>query len=237
MATLPPKKGEKRENGNPNAVMPPPAPATGATRAVEPDVPVQLRELLGVLLEVRNGNFGVRVPGHWTGLLGKIGDAFNDVVSANQRMAEQLGHVGQVVGKEGKTRQRVKFTGQSGAWADMEQSVNTLIEDLLWPTTEVTRALAAVAQGNLSQTMRLDVDGRPLQGEFLRSATIVNSMIKQLGRVHLGGDARGARGRHRRKARRPGRRAGRERRVEGPHRERQLHGQQPHRRRSATSPR
>ena len=89
--------------------------------------------------------------------------------------------MGQVVGKEGKTRQRVKFTGQSGAWADMEQSVNTLIDDLLWPTTEVTRALAAVAQGNLSQTMRLDVDGRPLQGEFLRSATIVNSMIKQLG--------------------------------------------------------
>ena len=63
----------------------------------------------------------------------------------------------------------------------MEQSVNTLIDDLLWPTTEVTRALAAVAQGDLSQTMRLDVDGRPLQGEFLRSATIVNSMIKQLG--------------------------------------------------------
>ena len=89
--------------------------------------------------------------------------------------------MGQVVGKEGKTRQRVQFAGQSGAWADMEQSVNTLIDDLLWPTTEVTRALAAVAQGDLSQTMRLDVDGRPLQGEFLRSATIVNSMIKQLG--------------------------------------------------------
>jgi methyl-accepting chemotaxis protein len=63
----------------------------------------------------------------------------------------------------------------------METSVNTLIEDLLWPTTEVTRSLDAVAQGDLSQTMRLDVDGRPLQGEFLRSATIVNSMIKQLG--------------------------------------------------------
>ncbi|MGZ6130687.1 MAG: HAMP domain-containing protein, partial [Myxococcaceae bacterium] len=181
MASLPPKKGEKRENGNPNVLLPPPGPNTGAPETAEPVVPLQLRELLGVLLEVRNGNFGVRVPGHWTGLLGKIGDAFNDVVSANERMAEQLGHVGQVVGKEGKTRQRVKFTGQSGAWADMEQSVNTLIEDLLWPTTEVTRALAAVAQGNLSQTMRLDVDGRPLQGEFLRSATIVNSMIKQLG--------------------------------------------------------
>ena len=85
-----------------------------------------------------------------------------------------------MVGREGKTRQRVKFGLSSGAWGEMETSVNTLIDDLLWPTTEVTRAIAAVAQGDLLQTVRLDVDGRPLQGEFLRSATIVNTMIKQL---------------------------------------------------------
>ena len=63
----------------------------------------------------------------------------------------------------------------------METSVNSLIDDLLWPTAEVTRTIEAVAQGNLLQAMRLDVDGRPLRGEFLRSATIVNTMIKQLG--------------------------------------------------------
>ena len=62
----------------------------------------------------------------------------------------------------------------------METSINQLIDDLLWPTTEVTRTIRAVAQGDLLQTMRLDVDGRPLEGEFLRSATIVNTMIKQL---------------------------------------------------------
>src|SRR5690606_11535840 len=50
----------------------------------------------------------------------------------------------------------------------------------LWPTREVTRAIAAVAQGDLLETVRLEVDGRPLEGEFLRSATIVNTMIKQL---------------------------------------------------------
>ena len=63
----------------------------------------------------------------------------------------------------------------------MEVSVNTLVDDLLRPTTEVTRAIAAVAKGNLTQTVQLDVDGRPLEGEFLRSATIVNTMIQQLG--------------------------------------------------------
>jgi methyl-accepting chemotaxis protein len=158
-------------NGNGGDLPPPPS----------LDADGELREVLRVLSAVREGDFSVRLPGHWSGLVGKIADTVNDVVSANQSMAAQLERVGQVVGKEGKTRQRVRFTSQGGAWAEMESSVNTLMEDLLWPTTEVTRALAAVAQGDLAQTMRLDVEGRPLQGEFLRSATIVNSMIKQLG--------------------------------------------------------
>ncbi len=140
-----------------------------------------LHELLGALQAMRGGDFSVRLPGHQLGVLGKIADTFNDIVAANERMAGQLERVGQTVGREGKTRQRVKFGMPSGAWVEMESSVNTLIDDLLWPTTEVTRAIAAVAQGDLLQTVRLDVDGRPLEGEFLRSATIVNTMIKQLG--------------------------------------------------------
>src|SRR5476651_109688 len=95
-------------------------------------------------------------------------------------MAQQIERVGEVVGKEGKTRQRVTLGSDKGAWGEMESSVNALIDDLLWPTAEVTRSIEAVAQGDLLVTMRLDVDGRPLKGEFLRSATIVNTMIKQL---------------------------------------------------------
>src|SRR5205085_1167088 len=120
------------------------------------------------------------MTGDHLGIEGKIADTFNEIVAANQRMAQQLERVGQVVGREGKTRQRVKFGLASGSWADMEGSVNTLIDDLLWPTREVTRAVAAVAQGDLLQTVQLDVDGRPLGGEFLQSANIVNTMIKQL---------------------------------------------------------
>ncbi len=96
-------------------------------------------------------------------------------------MADELARVGQVVGREGKTRQRMRFARSDGAWGEMQISFNTLIDDLVRPTTDVTRAVTAVAQGNLLQTVRLDVEGRPLEGEFLRSATIVNTMIKQLG--------------------------------------------------------
>ena len=139
-----------------------------------------MQDLLHALQAMRAGDFSVRMTGDHLGIEGKIADTFNEIVAANQRMAQQLERVGQVVGREGKTRQRVKFDLSSGSWADMEGSVNTLIDDLLWPTREVTRAVAAVAQGDLLQTVQLDVDGRPLGGEFLQSATIVNTMIKQL---------------------------------------------------------
>ena len=140
----------------------------------------ELRELLHALQAMRVGDFSVRMAGDQVGIIGKVADTFNEIVAANQRMARQLERVGQVVGREGKTRQRVRFGLSEGAWGEMETSVNALIDDLLWPTTEVTRAIAAVAQGDLLQTVQLDVDGRPLKGEFLRSAEIVNTMIKQL---------------------------------------------------------
>ncbi|HZC66117.1 MAG TPA: HAMP domain-containing protein, partial [Candidatus Dormibacteraeota bacterium] len=129
---------------------------------------------------MRDGDFSVRLPGSWTGLAGKLADTFNEIVTANQQIANDLERLGKVVGKEGRTRERARFHPSHGAWGDMEVSVNTLVDDLLRPTTEVTRAIAGVAQGNLTQTIRLDVDGRPLEGEFLRSATIVNTMIQQL---------------------------------------------------------
>src|SRR6266478_4066638 len=144
-------------------------------------VPPDLGVILACLQTMRAGDFSVRLPGSWTGLAGKIADTFNDIVAVNQQMAHELKRVGQVVGKEGKTRERARFHESRGEWGEMEASVNTLVEDLLRPTTEVTRAIAGVAQGNLTQTVRLDVDGRPLEGEFLRSANIVNTMIQQLG--------------------------------------------------------
>ena len=162
-------------------------PATGRTKSPAPpevayklnggssgEEGVALSTLLTALQALRAGDFSVRVPASANGTLGKIADTFNDIVAANERMAQELEQVGQVVGQEGKTRQRVKLGLASGAWAEMESSINTLIDDLLWPTTEVTRAIAAVAQGDLLQTVPLDVDGRRLKGEFLarpRSST------------------------------------------------------------------
>ncbi|MFZ0499533.1 MAG: HAMP domain-containing protein, partial [Steroidobacteraceae bacterium] len=141
---------------------------------------LDLREILRALQSVRDGDFSVRLPGDKAGLAGKVADTFNEIVGSSERLASELERAGRIVGKEGRTRHRVGLDRRSGSWGAMEASVNTLIDDLLWPTTEVTRAIAAVAKGDLSQTMSLEVDGRPLQGEFLRSASIVNAMIEQM---------------------------------------------------------
>jgi len=141
---------------------------------------VPQRELLKALQAVRGGDFSARLPGDRTGIEGKIADTFNDIVAANALMAAELKRVGSAVGKKGQTRQRVRFLPLPGKWGEMGSSINELMDDLLWPITEVTRAVSAVAQGDLLRTVPLEADGRPLEGEFLRSATIVNTMIQQL---------------------------------------------------------
>ena len=157
-------------------------PGNGHGQVNSPGEPTtaELGIILASLQRMHEGDFSVRLPGSWVGLPGKIADTFNDIVAANEQMADELARVGQAVGKEGRIRERTRLREAKGAWGEMETSINTLVDDLLRPTTEVTRAIAAVAQGSLNEKVRLDVDGRPLEGEFLRTANIVNTMIQQL---------------------------------------------------------
>ena len=141
--------------------------------------PTDLHELHQAMEAMRAGDFSVRLPAGRDGPLGRIAVLFNEIVGANQNMAQQLERIGRLVGEPGRPASGCA-SASTGTWGDMERSVNGLIDDLVWPTTEVTRVIGAVAQGDLLQTVRLDVDGRPLKGEFLRSATIVNTMIEQL---------------------------------------------------------
>ena len=170
----------------------------------KPEIDIDLKKLLRALQAVRDGDFSVRLPSDQTGIGGKIADTFNEIIASNQRVARELERAGQMVGKEGKTRHRITVDRRSGAWGAMETSINTLIDDLLWPTTEVTRTITAVAKGDLSQThaarSRRPAAARrvPALGDHRQHDDRAD------GRVHLRSDARGARSRHRRQARRPG---------------------------------
>src|SRR5262245_35535180 len=140
----------------------------------------EMTALLGALHALRRGRTGVRLPADWTGVAGKVADAFNEVVELNERLTEELAHISRVVGKDGKLSQRLSLGDVGGFWRESIGSVNDLIEALVHPTTETARVIGAVAQGDLSKTMALEIDDRPLQGEFLRTAKTINTMVDQL---------------------------------------------------------
>ena len=85
-----------------------------------------------------------------------------------------------VVGRDGRIGQRASIGPVGGGWAGYIDAVNALVTDLTQPTAEMSRVLGSVARGDLSQRMTLDIDGRPLKGELLKSSKIVNTMVDQL---------------------------------------------------------
>ncbi|TWO71997.1 HAMP domain-containing protein [Caenimonas sedimenti] len=139
------------------------------------------RTLLGGLSDLKKGNTSAELPHDWTGMYGKVADAFNDVVAENVRMSQELARLSRVVGKEGKLKERASMPAASGFWRDSAESINSLISDLVHPTSEVARVIGAVAQGDLSKSMALEAEGRALEGEFLRTAMTINKMVQQLG--------------------------------------------------------
>ncbi|MBW4622500.1 MAG: HAMP domain-containing protein [Cyanosarcina radialis HA8281-LM2] len=144
------------------------------------DDTLDAKQLLQTLTAVKKGDFSVRMPIDRIGLAGKISDTLNDIIETNERMALELERVSAVVGKEGRIDERASVGQAEGAWKASIDSVNTLITDLVQPTAETARVIRAVANGDLSQAIATEIDGRPLQGEFLQMAAIVNTMVGQL---------------------------------------------------------
>ena len=139
------------------------------------------QDLLKALRALRKGDFSVRLPVDNGGIDGMIAEAFNDVVDLNRDAMAEFERLAQVVGKEGKITQRGKLANASGGWRAKIDAVNSLISDLTYPVAEVARVIGSVAKGDLSQTVVLEVDDKPLRGEFLRIGKLVNSMVAQLG--------------------------------------------------------
>ena len=146
---------------------------------VAADNTIDPRVMLSVINAVKRGDFSVRLPAKWTGNAGKVASALNDVIESNQRLERELRKLGRHVGKEGHAK-RLPLGDAGGAWASTLDSINDLIEDLVQPNTEMARVISAVANGDLSQTMPMETNGRRLHGQFLDTAKTVNTMVNQL---------------------------------------------------------
>jgi methyl-accepting chemotaxis protein len=140
----------------------------------------RLKLLLKSLKSVKSGDFSVRLPLVDDGVLGEIYEVFNDVVSLNERLANEIIRTSKVIGEEGKLTERVALLEISGAWQVSANSMNSMINNLAQPTIEVARVITAVAKGDLSEKMTLELEGRHIKGEFLRIGNTVNDMVDQL---------------------------------------------------------
>ncbi len=141
-----------------------------------------LERLLSAARDLGDGNFRRRFVAHGDGLAAQLAGAFNDIAERNQRLVTELLRVREAVGKEGRLTERVAAEIGPGGWATAVAVVNGLIEDVSRPTAELNRVLGAVAEGDLSEPMPLEVGGRPLQGQFAEVAKTLNGLIKQLSR-------------------------------------------------------
>ncbi|HEY1172203.1 MAG TPA: HAMP domain-containing protein [Verrucomicrobiae bacterium] len=139
-----------------------------------------MKQLLAMLNAVEDGDFSARLPSDLTGLEGKVADRFNTIAARLERFNQNLLRLRRQVGEEGKIKERMAVGDSNGDWAERIEAINALVDELSQPTVEMGRVIGAVAKGDLSQSMPLELGGRPLKGEYLRTAQLVNGMVGQL---------------------------------------------------------
>ncbi|MFP5364188.1 MAG: HAMP domain-containing protein [Thermoleophilia bacterium] len=155
----------------------------GAPAAASGEAPDEaaLEELLQVLTAARDGDFSVRLRARRGDVVGDIQQRTNELLAMNARMAKELARVSRVIGRQGRMTERVSLGAVEGQWSDAVDSVNAMIDDLVRPTTEISRVIAAVAKGDLSQKMALEIEGQRVKGEFAAIGSTVNGMVDRLG--------------------------------------------------------
>ena len=190
--------------------------------------PAELERLREALAAMRDGDFSVRMEvDDGDELMTEIAAVFDEVASRNERLVNEITRIGTTVGREGDMSARAEIGDAGGDWAVALRALNALVTGLVAPTTEVARVIKAVAEGDLSQKMSLEIDGKEVQGEFLRTAPRSTRWWTSSTPSPARSPAWPARWAPRASsaARRDVRR--RRRHLEGPHRQRELDGEQP----------
>ena len=140
----------------------------------------KLKALLAAMKEMKKGNFTLRLDVESDGIMEEIGNTFNDIVEMNENMTAEFIRVSKIIGEEGNVTERATVGTATGSWKTGIEAINSLINNLAQPSAEIARVIAAVAEGNLSKKMSIELEGRALKGEFLRIGNRVNTMVDQL---------------------------------------------------------
>ena len=179
----------------------------------------QVRNIADVATAVANGDLSEKITVDVKGEILELKNTINTMVDQLNGFAGEVSRVAREVGTEGKLGGQAQVKGVAGTWKDLTDNVNSMANNLTGQVRNIADVTTAVAHGDLSRKITVDV-----KGEILAAEEHHQHDGRSAQRLRLGSDARGPRSRHRGQARWPGGGARRGGDVEGSHRLRQLHG-------------
>jgi signal transduction histidine kinase/HAMP domain-containing protein/ActR/RegA family two-component response regulator len=143
-------------------------------RAVQP-ADDGLQRLLAGLSAVRSGDFSTRLPAVDDPLMGEIASVFNGMNDQLALFTSEVTRVAREVGTEGRLGGQAQVPGVGGTWKDLTDSVNFMAGNLTGQVRDVARVATAVARGDLSQKISVDV-----KGEMAELKNTLNTMVDEL---------------------------------------------------------
>ena len=176
----------------------------------------QVRNIAEVTTAVASGDLSKKITVDVKGEILELKNTINTMVDQLNGFACEVTRVAREVGTEGKLGGQAQVPGVGGTWKDLTDNVNSMAANLTGQVRNIAEVTTAVASGDLSKKITVDV-----KGEILELKNTINAMVDQLNGFACEVTPRGARGRHRRQARRPGASARRRRHLGRPDRERQ----------------
>ncbi len=141
-----------------------------------------IKQLIAVLGAIEEGVLPPDFRLDWTGPEGRVADQLNAITARMERFnGNGLVGLRRQSWPRGENQCSPVHGAPPGNWAEQIEAINAVVDELSQPTVEVGRVIGAVAKGDLAQSMPLELNGRPLKGEYLRTAKLVNGMVGQLG--------------------------------------------------------
>jgi HAMP domain-containing protein len=135
----------------------------------------RLQQLLAGLRAVRGGDFGIRLDKVGDPLVDEIATVFNEMVDQLALFTSEVTRVAREVGTEGRLGGQADVKGVSGTWKDLTDSVNAMAGNLTGQVRDIAEVATAVATGDLSRKITVDV-----RGEMLELKETINTMVDQL---------------------------------------------------------
>ena len=159
----------------------------------------QVRNIADVTIAVANGDLSKKITVDVRGEILQLKEAINTMVDQLRSFASEVTRVAREVGTDGRLGGQAVVPGVAGTWKDLTDSVNAM-------ATNLTAQVRNIAHGDHRRGARRPVaqDHRRREGRNPGAEGNHQHDGRPAQRLRLGSDARGARGRHRRQARRPG---------------------------------